>query len=182
MQSRCDLPQPNHLRTKRRQDTRCRKLPQTTAGLTTAGTAAEQRRTERPLPEHTRRQKGCPTVGFASQPGGVGAQSNARSVRLWFRPHHRETRHKNRQGRKTPGSTGTQHSITFQPQSRSLFRTPVPVSSSAPPAPSGLRPDPSWDPTREPTAAGESRFSPRCSRSGQCCPAARGAAAWHARG
>lgn len=102
-------------------------------------------------------------------------------ARLWLRfvP---PWRHKNRQGRKTPGSTGTQHSITFQPQSRSLFRTPVPVSSSAPPAPSGLRPDPSWDPTREPTAAGESRFSPRCSRSGRCCPATRGAAAWHARG
>lgn len=66
---------------------------------------------------------------------------------------------------------------------------PFPVSHPSsglqlrpPPAPSGLRPDPSWDPTREPTAAGESRFSPRCSRSGQCCPAARGAAAWHARG
>lgn len=65
---------------------------------------------------------------------------------------------------------------------------PFPVSHPSsglqlrPPAPSGLRPDPSWDPTREPTAAGESRFSPRCSRSGRCCPAARGAAAWHARG
>ena len=52
-------------------------------------------------------------------------------ARLWLRfvP---PWRHKNRQGRKTPGSTGTQHSIPFQPQSRSLFRTPVPVSSSAP--------------------------------------------------
>lgn len=86
IQSRCDHPQPDRLLTKRRQGTRCRELSQTTADLTTAGTAAEQRQTERPLPEHTRRQKGCPTVGFASQPGGVGAQSNARSVRLWSQP------------------------------------------------------------------------------------------------
>lgn len=65
----------------------------------------------------------------------------------------------------------------FHPSSGLQLRSPAP-----PPTPSGLRPDPSWVPTREPTAAGESRFFPRCSRSGRCCPAARGAAAWHARG
>lgn len=79
--------------------------------------------------------------------------------------------------RNTPSRSSPSPVPCFAPQFR-----PSSGLQLRPPAPSGLRPDPSWDPTREPTAAGESRFSPRCSRSGRCCPAARGAAAWHARG
>lgn len=79
--------------------------------------------------------------------------------------------------RNTPSRSSPSPVPCFAPQFR-----PSSGLQLRPPAPSGLRPDPSWDPTREPTAAGESRFSPRCSRSGRCCPAVRGAAAWHARG